>query len=312
MESEGKIETSLLVVADDHPPDLARVAAGLLDQDVPYSTYEIVLVDVFGGVDYRAAFADAVRDRSVATPRVCILDAPGAGRARGYNTALSAASPGSPLILFFADDFIAPAGLIAAHQKFHRQTPADSAVGIGAAFLSEEDRRTPFARWIEESGHLYGVPFRKGMTEVPPDFFYVGNASIKRTFLERVGAFDDGIPHHAWDDYELGLRLTEAGMHSTFLPDATAVHAHAVSLSERCRTMQQAGEAARVFESRHELPSSWQSAVGKSPWRHLLKASRDGLKFQLTRSDQARHRYYKSRLRSSFCRGYRAGAANGR
>jgi GT2 family glycosyltransferase len=305
------IETSVLVVTDDHPPDLARFARGLLEQSVSPTTYEVVLVDVVGGVDYRGAFAQAVKDRPGTSPRFQVIHAPGVGRACGYNAALAAASPGSRLILFFADDFIAPAGLVESHEDFHRESTAESAVGIGAALLSEKDRKSPFASWLEASGQLYGVPFFEGMTEVPPHFFYIGNASIKRTFLERVGSFDEGFRHHAWDDYELGLRLSEAGMHSTFVPAATAEHAHSISLAERCRAMRQAGEAARVFESRHELPSAWQNAVRKPPWRHLLKASRDGLAFQFTRSDRARHRYYKSRLRGSFCEGYRAGAIHG-
>lgn len=311
MQEPNGIRTSVLVVTDDHPPDLARFARGLLGQTVAPATFEVVLVDIVGGVDYRGALAAAADELRRPCPRFQVIDAPGVGRGAGYNRALEAAAPSSDLILFFADDFIAPPRLVEAHETYHQEFAAASDVGIGAALLTDAHRRDPFAHWLEASGQLYGVPFFEGMTEVPPSFFYVGNASVKRKFLQRCGSFDDRFRHHAWDDYELRLRLTAAGMHSRLVPDATAEHSHALSLTERCRTMREAGEAARILETRHGLPASWQRSLGKAPWRHVLDASRHRLTHGITRSARARTRYYKCRLRASFCEGYLAGSVHG-
>jgi GT2 family glycosyltransferase len=76
--------------------------------------------------------------------------------------------------------------------------------------------------WLEESGQLFGVPFRADMAEVPEDFFLAGNASVKRELLTRAGRFDERYSLHAGDDFEFGKRLRAAGMRAQFVPDARA------------------------------------------------------------------------------------------
>src|SRR5205814_10198674 len=99
------------------------------------------------------------------------------GRARALNHALSIAK--SDLIIFLADDFVAETELIASHLKFHEENPEPEAVGIGAG-LVPQDLTTDFTRWLERTGRFFGLPFYEGMTSIPEDFFYVGNASVDR------------------------------------------------------------------------------------------------------------------------------------
>jgi len=299
------IGVSVLVVTDDHPPDLARYARALLDQRGAPGRFELVLVDVVGGPDYEGAF-DAAAAGLADPPPHRVLRLPGAGRAAGYNAARDAACPTAELVVFFADDFVAPDTLVAAHATFHREHPAPEAVGIGAALLPAEIGRDPFAHWLEASGELYGAPFFPGMREVPSDFFYVGNASVKRAFLERAGRFDQRFRHHAIDDDEMGRRLVALGMRSGYVAGALAEHQHPLTLAERRRVARQAGAAAHVFQALHGTPGHWRRTLRRSPWRHRLDALRHRLGHALTGSAERRSRYYRSLLRASFCAGHRA------
>jgi GT2 family glycosyltransferase len=299
----GAIETSVLVVTDDHPPDLERYARALLAQREA-GPYEIVLVDVIGSTDYASAFAEIAA--GLDDPPPCrFLRLPGAGRARGCNAARDAASPDASLVVFFADDFIAPARLVAAHRAFHRERPEAETVGIGAALLPEAIANDPFARWLEASGELYGAPFHHGMTGIPSDFFYVGNASVKRAFLERAGRSDDRFRHHAVDDHELGVRLLRLGMRAGYVADALAEHCHPVTLRERREVMRRAGEAARIYETTHGTHPSWRRVLSRAPWRHRLDAWRYRVRHALTGSTRQRERYFRSLLRESLSAGYR-------
>lgn len=307
-EAAARPRASVLIATDDHPPPLDEFFERLFHQTVRPDAYEVILADVSQGTDYHGAIERACADKH---PDLVFrfLDLGRASRAIGYNRAL-AASRGD-LIVFFGDDYLAPHGLVAAHLAHHERHPEEQAVGIGSAILTGPLRENHFAVWLEESGELYGTPFSDDMTAVPPDFFYVGNASVKRPFLERVGWFDERFRYHSWDDYELGVRMRAAGMEALYVPDAKAEHRHDLSLAERCRVMQQAGENARAFERKYPGRHGWQRRVRKPPWRQDLAALRWRALHALSRSERALERYYRSRLRSSFGRGYRAAGRSG-
>lgn len=296
---------SVLIVTDDHPPPLGQFFDRLIHQTAAPDEYEVVLVDVSGGADYPAAIAraSARKDRRL---KLHFEELPGGSRAAGYNRALKAGR--GDLIIFFGDDYIAPRTLVEAHLDHHERHPDERAVGIGSAILTGPLRENRFAVWLEESGELYGVPFRDDMTSVPENFFYVGNASVKRRFLERVGPFDERFRHHSWDDYELGVRMRADGMRAGYVPGAKAEHQHDLSLEERCRVMEQAGANARAYETKYPGRHHWQRRLRLPVWAHRLAALQWRSLYSLSRSEGALIRYYRSRLLGSFGRGYRAPA----
>ena len=78
-------------------------------------------------------------------------------------------------------------GLVEAHLSFHEAHPEPGAVGIGAGYFPPAQLEPPLVRWLEGSGQLFGAKLKDELT-VPPDFFYVGNASLKREL-----DFDPGL-----------------------------------------------------------------------------------------------------------------------
>ena len=137
------------------------------------------------------------------------------------------------ILIFYASDFIATHQLLEDHLTLHEQKSDSKVVGIGpVAFLSKLEM-TPFMRWLDESGALFGTKLSSCNTGIPAEFFFGANTSIKKDFLNSVGPFDEELPYHSVDDSEMGHRLFERGMKNVFLPDALVHYDHQISIEER-------------------------------------------------------------------------------
>jgi len=155
------------------------------------------------------------------------------------------------ILIFYASDFIATHQLLEHHLTLHEQKSDGKVVGIGpVAFLSKLDM-TPFMRWLDESGALFGTKLSSCNTGIPPEFFFGANTSIKKDFLNSVGPFDEELPYHSVDDSEMGHRLFERGMKNVFLPDVLAYHDHQISMEERRKAMREAGESTAIWDSKN-------------------------------------------------------------
>lgn len=285
-------------------PDFRPWFQALCNQTLPPERYEVIVVDATHGMDCGAALA---RWRAEAGARADITchRIERAGRARALNRALELAA--GDLVIFLGDDFVPPPGFAEAHLRFHAEHTEGWAVGVGSAILPPEFRN-PFAVWLEESGRLFGVPFSADMTEVPEDFFYVGNASVKRELLGRAGRFDERFTHHAWDDFEFGLRLRAAGMRASFVPGARADHVHNIDLRERELAVRYAGAAGRAYITDHPEKRAWFWAASLPSWLHRLRVASARVRLAAARTDGALAGWWQARLDAALADGFRGGA----
>ena len=171
----------------------------------------------------------------------------GRAAARNYGMKQSAGN----LLIFYASDFIATHRLLEHHLTLHEQNSGSEVVGIGPAIFPPKLDMTPFMRWLEESGALFGTRLLPNSAGIPPEFFYGANTSIKKVFLNSVGPFDEVFPYDSVDDFEMGRRLLERGMKNVFLPGALAYHDHQISMEERRKAMREAGESTAVWDSKN-------------------------------------------------------------
>src|SRR5262249_53501292 len=141
-------------------------------------------------------------------------------------------------------------------------------------------------------------------TQVPSDFFYVGNASVKRKFLDRAGRFNESFAHHAGDDFEFGRRLCLAGMKATYVPEAVAQHIDPLKLAERERSMWEAGRATKLMESLHgdQKLSKTRTSSAIHCWLRIIAAR---LRLAIERNDAALTTWWDRRLDAAFAEGYR-------
>lgn len=185
-------------------------------------------------------------------------------------------------------------------------------VGLGPALFPPELRSSPFIRWLEDEGRLFGVSFARPDPGAMAAYFYGANTSVKRALLDRVGPFEEAFPHHGYDDHEMGLRLRRAGMEVEFLSEALAFHRHDITVADRIEVMRESAESVRILERLHPEDHTWDRVTRIPAWVFGAEAAARRAAAAITRSDAARSRYYSAVLRHAFVRAYRKAARSAR
>lgn len=161
------------------------------------------------------------------------------------------------LVLFTDDDIIPSPTLVAEHIKWHSRFPELSAAVLGHVTWSPEVNPTPFMKWYGVDGALFAYARFEGRIEIEYRYLYTCNLSVKTEFLRKNGTFDEDFKVAAYEDIELGYRLSKVGMRLRYNRDALAYHQQYVSFADACRRYRKAVSAAEVLkrkEAGHHYP----------------------------------------------------------
>jgi glycosyltransferase involved in cell wall biosynthesis len=227
--------------SDKLPEVLARLRA---QRDAP-ELEVIVVVDAAGDLPDEAP-ADTV----------IVAKRPGASAAR--NEGIHAAR--GEVVLFLGDDILASPQLVSEHQVWHDRFPAEHVAVLGYVELT--GRPTAFERWLE-----HGIQADYGQIEgdiAGWGQFFTTNVSVKKSFLERVGGFDEDLPF-LYEDTDLGRRLSDEGMELRFEPRAAAEHHHPATLEAWKGRMRAIGAAERRFTEKHpDVPPYFRDRLSRA------------------------------------------------
>jgi GT2 family glycosyltransferase len=277
----------------------SQLASALKGQTLDPDRYEVLMVGP------RPPGHDVVD--SIHARRVEYLASPQeAGRGGALNRGIRDAR--GEIVLLLADDFIPAPHLVEEHLALHESDPRENVAGIGPGLFPERVRTNPFARWLEDSGDLFGVSFTTGPYPEIAGFFYSANTSLKRGFLLGDNLFDDRITLEAWDDYELGRRLFARGLEIQYLPRASAIHEHDLTLRGRKEQMRRSGMAAAVFDEIYPPPHAWSTDTepSRSTLALALGAASARTRHLVGRHMRDRAAYWRQTLEREFVRGYRS------
>jgi GT2 family glycosyltransferase len=294
---------SVVTAIDDHVLDPRLLLRALARQTTPSDRFEAILVDPHGLPAWPPAHAEWLSEGPAVPVRYERID--GQGRARALNRALDLAS--GELIIFLADDFIPGPEFVASHLCFHAERTDPETVGIGRVSFPPALRANPFMDWLESRGGVFGVKLDEARPKIPEDFFFVGNASVKRALIDAAGRFDEDFLFHCWDDFEYGLRLGAAGMRAELVAGADTVHEHPLTLRERSLQMRQAGLSAATLERKLPGDGPWPGPADVPVWRWRAAAAKWWCRHGLTRREEYRRRFYDRTLNGAFAAGMRAG-----
>ena len=199
---------------------LSSVAA--LSRQEHEEPFEVVVV-VDGSTDGSAA---ALRELEPPFP-LTVIEQPNRGRSAACNRGAAAAR--GELLLLLDDDMEAHPRLLAEHARSHRE---GAQVVLGHIPLHPDSPggllSASVGAWADERGRSLAEPGAQlGVTD-----FLTGQMSIRRELFLAVGGFDTTFTRggsYGGEDFDLGLRLANAGYRIVFNADAISRQRYIVS-----------------------------------------------------------------------------------
>lgn len=227
---------SVIIPTHNRCASLQRTLDALKKQTCPLEQVEVIVV------------ADGCSDATVTTLQnskapflLKVIEQPGQGAAAARNQGAIQAS--ADLLLFLDDDIEAAPQLLEAHLEAHRQHSNRVVLGYLPPILQVQTAlfRPKLRSWWEatfqpmrQPGHRYS--YRNLLT---------GNVSLSADLFEQVGRFDCDFKCH--EDYELGVRLIQAGATFSFSEDAVGYHHEMTDLDRSLQRKYQEGKASVQF-----------------------------------------------------------------
>jgi GT2 family glycosyltransferase len=253
-------EISVVIPTYQRRDSLLRLLASLRTQTLPATAYEVIAA-VDGSTD---GTAEAVRGLAVPYA-LAALEGPNRGRAGACNAGIRAAA--GKVVVLLDDDMEASPGFLAAHARAH-EGPVERAV-VGAAPIVVEAGSPPFVRYMASG-------FRSRLDRMAQPGYhlrfrdtYTGNFSAHREVLLGVGGFDAAFRVYGHEDYELALRLQEAGVELTYSAEALAYQHYDKTFGGFARDGIARGRTAVLFAGKHPaiVDRIKLSEFHSGPWR---------------------------------------------
>jgi GT2 family glycosyltransferase len=256
----ARLLLSVVIPTYQRRDSLLRTLASLRSQTLPADAYEVIAA-VDGSTD---GTAEAVR--GFAAPyALSALEGPNRGRAGACNAGIRAAA--GTIVVLLDDDMEASPGFLTEHVRAH-EAAAERAV-VGAAPIVVVPGSPPFVRYMADGfrGRLEQLAqpgYRLRFRDV-----YTGNFSIRRDVLLTAGGFDEAFQVYGHEDYELALRLQEAGVELTYSAGACAHQHYEKTFAAFARDGIARGRTAVLFAGKHpEIVDRIKlSEYHHGPWR---------------------------------------------
>ena len=152
-------------------------------------------------------------------------------------------------VLLTCSDIIPSENLLEEHLKTHRKF-GDVAV-LGYIPYSPEIEVTPFMEYLVKGGPLFAYHLiRRDKENVPPDFLYAPNVSVRRKHLLDCGMFDETFTYGC-QDTELGIRLRLKGVRLVFNENAVGYHYHPNNVRDFIYRQKMAGKGSVLLARKH-------------------------------------------------------------
>ncbi len=143
---------------------------------------------------------------------------PSAPRNRGIREARG------DVVIILDDDVLPDEDLVQQHANFHRAHPERHHAAVGEVYVPDRLLSDPLSLF-----HTFPYHEVRGLERLSYLHFWTCNVSFKREFMLEEGMFDESFLFY--EDVLCGFKLSRAGMHLHFLPQARGQHLHQITAS---------------------------------------------------------------------------------
>jgi GT2 family glycosyltransferase len=246
----GTPQLSVVLSSLGNYPVLRKVLDAYERQDAPPGSFELIIVIDKADPDVAAA-DEAIGERPYPIRRL-IGRLPGlsANRNTGWREARA------PIVLITDNDTIPVPQLVTEHVEWHRRFPAEEVAVAGHVRWAQELKLTPFMKWLD-SGFQFDFGSTDGI-EAGWGHLYGANSSIKRSFIERVGDWDEVRLPYLYDDLDWAYRASKLGMRVVYNRDAIVDHYRTDATLEFWKTkMRRLAQTEYEFTQKHPELEPW-------------------------------------------------------
>jgi GT2 family glycosyltransferase len=236
-------KVSVIIPTRNRPRRLSKTLEGLLRQDLPCASYEIIVVD-----DGSTPPVSLNTNDQLEACTLIRLEGVERSAARNQGAAIAVGE----ILLFLDDDMAVGPDFLSTHLRANEEWPG--ALIVGGVSLPEEALATPFGRFRQrleqrDTPRLPG-PSANG------NFCTAANMSISRGVFAELGGFDIGMSSS--EDQDLALRHTARGGEMVFLPAAQTIHLdHSLDIRSYCLRAEWGSRNMVPFCERHpDLPNN--------------------------------------------------------
>ncbi|HMS85141.1 MAG TPA: glycosyltransferase [Nitrospira sp.] len=250
------VKLSVIMPTYNRETILRKTLLAFASQTASPDQFEVIVVDDGSSDD---TFRMLERFKAPFALRVFTQQHQGANAAR--NLAIREAQ--GELVLITGDDMIPEPAFVEAHLKFHAEHPAELDAMLGYIDWSPEITVSPFMRFLVSPHGGQQFSFHLAQNG-KADFrlFYTSNISLKRSLLgKQATVFDPDFTYPAYDDTELGYRLSKQGMEIHYNAMATTSHHHEMTIQSVATRQRHAGRMAHVLVSKHP-EIAWRMQLG--------------------------------------------------
>lgn len=244
---------SLIIPTYNRIEVLEKTLEALSQQRLDAGDFEVLVVDD-GSTDETASRVRSMQ-RNFPVPLHYFYQP---NRKQGAARNLGARNARGDLLIFLGDDTVPQPGFLIHHLRAHsRDMKTDDTdqglrrIVIGYTTWPDEFKVTPFLHYIGEQGWQFGFSLIDDPENVPFNYFYTSNLSMRRQFFLESGGFDESFQEYGWEDIELSLRLQKLGMTLLFNSEAKAHHYHYTTLASFVERQRKVGYSAWIFYQKH-------------------------------------------------------------
>jgi glycosyltransferase involved in cell wall biosynthesis len=236
------MKISVIIGTYNQKDKLKLVLESFNQQSIPFSDYEVIVVDSSSS-DGTEAMVEALHLR-YSLNYICQKNqGKSAARNRGVNEAKA------EIILLTDADMVAHDQLLENHLQCHLNGKNIAVEGVTLNLKKE----IPIRQLSPDNPEVepYIKQKLKNGQRLKWSYFLSGNLSLrKKTFL-REGGFDVNFSQYGWEDIELGYRLNKMGVPLIYNTKAFNYHYHFVTDSDMLQRKYNMGNSAAYFHKKH-------------------------------------------------------------